>query len=221
MQSPLSSQANEDLFSGVPRGMEHSLDEFNYLPNMPKKKQTLVVRQKGADYHNLPGVKTGTTAVGLVEHRNNNQPFFHVPIFTTPIPKNGQFINMNHNPLRGFQSTIRNITSSITKKIPKFPSPREGFERLKKVIQNKIGIPKVRDIPITSAPRSPAIVNNFQQVPRQLQASTIGRRLDTFSRYTKMANFRNGAEQSHFSSNNLVFTVFMSTVVFYFYSNHV
>ena len=113
------------------------------------------------------------------------------------------------------------MSSSITKKIPKFPSPREGFERLKKVIQNKIGIPKVRDIPITSAPRSPAIVNNFQQVPRQLQASTIGRRLDTFSRYTKMANFRNGAEQSQFLNNNLVFTVFMSTVVFYFYSNHV
>lgn len=210
---PESHQSNNDLF-GVPQNMEHSLDEFNYLPNMPKKKQTLVVRQKGAiPYRNLPGVKTGTTAVGLVEHRNNNQPLFHVPIFTTPIPKNGQFINMHHNPLRGFQSTIRNITSSISKKIPKFPSPREGLERLKKVIQNKIGIPKVRDIQITSAPKSPAIVNNFQQVPRQLQASTIGRRLDTFSRYTKMANFRNGAEQSNLFGDNLALTIFMSTVL--------
>jgi len=217
LQNPLGSQANMDLFAGVPRDMEHSIDEFAYQQQMPNKKQTLVVRPKGADYHKLPGVRTGTTAVGLVEHRNNNQPFFHVPIFTTPIPKNGQFINLHHNPLRKFQSGIRNFTSAIKNavRIPKFPSPRAGLQRLQKVIQSNIGIPKARDIRITSAPKAPAIVSNFHKVPRQLQASTIGRRLDTFSRYTKMANFRS-AEEKHFSNVNLVLTFLMSTLVLYF-----
>jgi len=212
-QSGLPPDSGQDHFPGVPQDMEHTLADFSYVPNTPQKKQSLVVRQKGADYQKLPGVKTGTTAVGLVEHRSNNQPFFHVPIFTTPIPKNGQFINLHHNPLRGFQSTIRNITSSISKNIPKLPSPREGLERLKEVIQKKIGLPRGRDIQITSAPKSPAIVNNFQQVPRHLQASTIGRRLDTFSRYTKMANFRNQAKHSCLPS--LALTVIMSTLVYY------
>ena len=55
---------------------------------------------KDEKYKNLPGVRTGTTALGLVEHRGN-QPFFHVPVFTTPIPKNGKFVTRNPNPLRG------------------------------------------------------------------------------------------------------------------------
>ena len=91
-------------------------------------------------YKNLPGVRTGTTALGLVEHRGN-QPFFHVPVFTTPIPKNGKFVTRNPNPLRGFAASLRNITSSlsqklpagltrITNKLPSLPNPVDGLARL-------------------------------------------------------------------------------------------
>ena len=96
--------------------------------------------EKDERYKNLPGVRTGTTALGLVEHRGN-QPFFHVPVFTTPIPKNGKFVTRNPNPLRGFAASLRNITSSlskklpttltrITNKLPSLPSPVDGLARL-------------------------------------------------------------------------------------------
>ena len=137
------------------------------------------------DYNNLPGVQTGTTAVGLVEHRKNNQPIFHVPIFTTPIPKNGQFLNLKPNPLKGFQSGLKRITSRLSDaiKLPNIPSPAEGFQRLKKIFGGNVGAAQeVRDIQITAAPRH------------------LTRRLDTFSRYTK---FGNGGE-SQLSYLNLI-----------------
>ena len=96
--------------------------------------------EKDERYKNLPGVRTGTTALGLVEHRGN-QPFFHVPVFTTPIPKNGKFVTRNPNPLRGFAASLRNITSNLSKKLPtsltritdklpSLPSPVDGLARL-------------------------------------------------------------------------------------------
>ena len=96
--------------------------------------------EKDEKYKNLPGVRTGTTALGLVEHRGN-QPFFHVPVFTTPIPKNGKFVTRNPNPLRGFAASLRNITSNLSKKLPtsltritdklpSLPSPVDGLARL-------------------------------------------------------------------------------------------
>ena len=142
------------------------------------------------DYNQLPGVKTGTTAVGLVEHRNNNQPLFHVPIFTTPIPKNGQFLNLKSNPIRGFQTGLKRISSAIVDsiKLPNIPSPAEGFQRLKKIFGGNVGAAQeVRDIHLTPAPRH------------------LNRRLDTFSRYTR---FGNGG-QSYLSCINVILLCFV------------
>ena len=101
--------------------------------------------EKDEKYKNLPGVRTGTTALGLVEHRGN-QPFFHVPVFTTPIPKNGKFVTRNPNPLRGFAASLRNITSTLSKKLPtsltritdklpSLPSPVDGLARLQEAMK--------------------------------------------------------------------------------------
>ena len=166
---------------------------------LPGRDRGNKVRIPGAkfDYNQLPGVKTGTTAVGLVEHRNNNQPLFHVPIFTTPIPKNGQFLNMNSNPIRGIQTGLKRISSAIadTIKLPHIPSPAEGFQRLKKIFGGNVGAAQeVRDIQITPAPRH------------------LNRRLDTFSRYTRFGN----GSQSQLSCGNVILLCFILTRVINF-----
>jgi len=146
--------------------------------------------EKDERYNNLPGVRTGTTALGLVEHRGN-QPFFHVPVFTTPIPKNGKFVTRNPNPLRGFAASLRNITSSLSKKLPttltritnnlpSLPNPADGLARLHEAMK---GATKVRERTLAPATRA----------SRQRNGG-VGRRLDTFSRYTKMGNFRNNSQ---------------------------
>ena len=109
--------------------------------------------EKDERYKNLPGVRTGTTALGLVEHRGN-QPFFHVPVFTTPIPKNGKFVTRNPNPLRGFAASLRNITSSlskklptsltrITSKLPSLPSPVDSLARLHEAMKGATKVPTI------------------------------------------------------------------------------
>lgn len=189
---------------------------------------------RSRDYSGLPGVRTGTTAVGLVEHRNNQlQPLFHVPIFTTPIPKNGQFISLHQNPLRKLQTSLRNITSAISKGASRLPSPMAGLAQLKTAIQSglggrqsslggprsSLGVPKSslggrnhHDIQITPAPKAPAIVTNFQEVPRQRKSGVLGRRLDTFSRYTKMANFRSSGDGV---ATSLIMCLTLATVHIY------
>jgi hypothetical protein len=129
------------------------------------------------DYQGLPGVATGTAALGLVEQRNN-QPFFHVPVFTTPIPSNGKFITANPDPLRGFAASLRNITASIGRQLPRLPTPSQGLSRLKEAMAR--ATTHGRDIPIKPAGRPLHREGGGQR----------GRQLDTFSRYTKMGNFR-------------------------------
>lgn len=177
-------------------------EQSHHMDLLPVHDRGKKVRIPGAnfDYNQLPGVKTGTTAVGLVEHRNNNQPLFHVPIFTTPIPKNGQFLNINSNPIRGIQTGLKRISSAIADsiKIPHIPTPAEGFQRLKKIFGGNVGAAQeVRDIQITPAPRH------------------LNRRLDTFSRYTRFGN----GSQSHLSCGNIIIISFLLTRVvnFVFY----
>ena len=151
------------------------------------------MQQEDERYKNLPGVRTGTTALGLVEHRGN-QPFFHVPVFTTPIPKNGKFVTRNPNPLRGFAASLRNITSSlsqklpttltrITNKLPSLPSPVDGLARLHEAMK---GATKVLKLSFDKE-----LFPFFQVQERTLAPATrpsrqrnggVGRRLDTFSR---------------------------------------
>ena len=177
------------------REKDHS-HQMGLIPGLDRGKKHRIPGAK-FDYNQLPGVKTGTTAVGLVEHRNNNQPLFHVPIFTTPIPKNGQFLNLNSNPIRGLQTGLKRISTAIADsiKLPHIPSPAEGFQRLKKIFGGNVGAAQeVRDIQITPAPRH------------------LNRRLDTFSRYTR---FGNGG-QSHLSCGNVILLCFVLTRVFNF-----
>lgn len=141
--------------------------------------QRMPGKERGS-YQHLAGVQTGTTALGLVEHRGN-QPFFHVPVFTTPIPKNGKFITTNENRLRGFAASLRNITSTLGRKLPRLPDPAAGLARLKEAMA---GAAKVRARALAPAPRPLAAHGRGH----------AGRKLDTFSRYTKMGNFRSGGE---------------------------
>ena len=149
--------------------------------------------EKDEKYKNLPGVRTGTTALGLVEHRGN-QPFFHVPVFTTPIPKNGKFVTRNPNPLRGFAASLRNITSNLSKKLPtsltritdklpSLPSPVDGLARLHEAMKGATKVKhgtktgffstlQVRERTLAPATR-----------PSQNRNRGVGRRLDTFSRW--------------------------------------
>ena len=156
-------------------------------------------------YDKLPGVKTGTTAVGLVEHRDGNQPLFHVPIFTTPIPKNGKFINLNSNPLTRIQKAVENFQSNL-------PSPIEGFNAVKNAISNSLGL---SSIPVQGGTRASAIVSNFKEVPRPhpTQRSVIGRPLDTFPRYTKMSNFVNSSSPNKSVLTIPVLVLYISTFI--------
>ena len=158
-----------------------------------------------SQYDELPGVKTGTTAVGLVEHRDGNQPLFHVPIFTTPIPKNGKFINLNSNPLTRIQKAVENFQSNL-------PSPIEGFNAVKNAISNSLGLPS---IPVQGGTRASAIVSNFKEVPRPhpTQRSVIGRPLDTFPRYTKMSNFVNSSSPDKSVLTIPVLVLYISTFI--------
>lgn len=166
----------EQLSAGLRDNFQRGFDDIHPVERtrfQAKEQHRMKMRIPGAsfDYNSLPGVKTGTTAVGLVEHRDNSQPLFHVPVFTTPIPKNGQFLNLNPNPLRSFQSGLKRLKSSIADKLPKIPSPADGLNRLKRIFGGNVGAAQeVRDIQITPAPKH------------------LTRRLDTFSRYTRFGN---------------------------------
>ena len=146
---------------------------------MPRTRHQRMNNQPGSSevpqgYHRLPGVQTGTTALGLVEHRGN-QPIFHVPIFTTPIPKNGKFVTRNPDPLRGFAASLRNITSSRARPPVPLSGPAPDLSRVQ-------GATKVRDIPVTPPPHLGAFLEGGRG------GRPNGRRLDTFSRYTTFRN---------------------------------
>ena len=184
--------------------------------NEPTKE--LKILTQSSDYERLPGVKTGTTAVGLVEHRNNNQPLFHVPIFTTPIPKNGQFIKKDQSPLSRFQSGLKSFTSAITDsvKLPNIPSPQEGFQRLKSMFGGNVGAAQeVKTIHITPKPRKPPIRNNFQNIQNHLPSNSIGRRLDTFSRYTKIGHFGNSAINQYLDYQAIVLCIVINGIILF------
>ena len=201
-QSPLE-QLSATLQESIGRGLGFT-DEvqpversrFQRRPDNSGNQEGKKVRIPGAsyDYSKLPGVKTGTTAVGLVEHKEG-QPVFHVPVFTTPIPRNGQFLNLNQNPLRGFQTGLKRISSALADsvKLPNIPSPREGFQRLKKMLG---GAAEVRDIQLTPAPRH------------------LHRRLDTFSRYTR---FGTGEAAAALCSLNVLGLCFVIHRVFAYF----
>ena len=173
-----------------------------------EKSQELKILSQSVDYSRLGGVRTGTTAVGLVEHRDNSQPLFHVPIFTTPIPKNGQFIRKEQSPLSRFQSGLKAITDSV--KLPNIPTPQQGLQSLKKIFGGSVGgAQEVKTIHITPKPRKPAIRNNFQGIP----SSSIGRRLDTFSRYTKIGHFGNSAMNQYLSNQTILLCVIVNSLI--------
>ena len=182
-----------------------------------EKAKEMKILTQSSDYERLPGVKTGTTAVGLVEHRNNNQPLFHVPIFTTPIPKNGQFIKKDQSTLSRFQSGLKSLTSAISEsvKLPNIPSPQEGFQRLKSMFGGNVGAAQeLKTIHITPKPRKPPIRNNFQNIQGHLSSNSIGRRLDTFSRYTKIGHFGNSAINHYIDYQAIVLCIFISGFIY-------
>ena len=162
----------------------------------PSREQQGPVREKlgperkqlgpGREYKHLPGVQTGTTVLGLVEHRGN-QPFFHVPIFTTPIPKNGKFLTTHSAPLRGFAASLRNITSTMGRKMTRVQEALAAAAT------------KGRDILLTPPPRQGHGQGRdilITPPPRQEVRGLRGRTLDTFSRYTKLSGFRNQGQLS-------------------------
>ena len=145
--------------------------------------------QPGAEdssrYLELPGVKTGTTAVGLVEHREGAQPLFHVPVFTTPIPRNGQFIKLNPKPI---PSTIQSAVNKIKTVLS---APVDGLRKIKHAIED--GLTKSRD-GVLSGPHRPGTLTTFRKLsplpqPTQRTRLAAGRPLQKFPRYTKMTNF--------------------------------
>ena len=180
-----------------------------------EKVKELKILRPNVDLERLPGVRTGTTAVGLVEHRDHSQPLFHVPVFTTPIPNNGQFIRKEQSPLTRFQSGLKSLTSAISDsvKLPNIPSPREGFQRLKKIFGGNVGAAQeVKTIHITPKPRKPAIRNNFQNIQGHLPSNSIGRRLDTFSRYTKIGHFGNSAIDQYLDYQTIVLCLIVNSL---------
>ena len=104
------------------------------------------------DLSSLAGVRTGTTAVGLVERDSRDQPVFRVPVFTTPIPHNGQFLGRQPGTGR--------------------PGPRADP-------RPGPGRPAGRTVPLSSA---------------------VGRKLETFPRFTKLSNYRSAAARPMFST---------------------
>ena len=199
-QSPLEQLSAKLKFENFSKDKPVDRTRFQQSPGQHRTPSPQIRLPPGVhfDFNSLPGVKTGTTAVGLVEHRDHSQPLFHVPIFTTPIPKNGQFINLKPNPIQSLKRGLQRITSSITEKVklPRLPSPAEGLQRLKRIFGGNVGAAQeVRDIQITPAPRHMAT-----------------RRLDTFSRYTTFGN--NGGRSFISSPLVLLLCIVINLIIF-------
>jgi len=191
------------------------LDSPSPMKTHHVQSQAIRTRPKGEDFNKLPGVISGTTAVGIVEHRHKHQqPRFHVPIFTTPMPQNGKFVSRNLNPLQKLQSGLQNIRSSIGSAISRIPgslpNPTRGLANFKAAIKKSLGVTRRSDIPITPSPHPPAIVSNFKEVPRRRNTGIIGRRLDTFSRYTKVGSFRRNSAKVESVKFETIFLMLLS-----------
>lgn len=134
-------------------------------------------------YHHLPGVLTGTTAVGLVEHHPNiSQPRFHPPIFTTPIPRNGHFIKLK--PMSKAPAHVGTLMTATAIK---------GIKKVQQLVKDIVGGQPHEVTTLRHGP-NPAIRNNFKQVTRPTPKSNgIGRPLQTFSHFS---NFKSGAHGS-------------------------
>ena len=173
----------------------------------PAPRQKVQGAQSGEWYSELPGVKTGTTAVGLVEHRDGSQPLFHVPVFTTPIPRNGQFIKLNPKPISSIRTAVKKIKNVLS-------SPVESLLNVKKVLQNTIG--QSKEVSVSGPNRPMGFLGNFRQLPQPTQRSTIGRTLSKFPSYTKRTNFLYSSSQSAPSLNVALFTFSICTFILHY-----